>query len=265
MRIWHCETQEQYDYLMGQLEAEGFAWLGGAKPTKYNVWHISREQTCVREIGREIVRASKSYFEKKYPDTEIQPVVIPEQKQDKENEKMNKQELITKFNDIWNDYKGSDKYADKVLWAVKELLEQLDEPKKVVLPKDVAEWLDDVAVVYDMFGVFRKFYDKWIYDDRFVMDFVDNHCEGLEDAYRKLARAYLDGYEVDKEKLYTVVMSSPNEANSNSHKSFLMRTETGKIILKHGNFNVKDHTKLTEAEIKSVDERYMAFAKEVTG
>lgn len=179
---------------------------------------------------------------------------------------MNKQELIkeienlNKHNVTHKSFAGIE--AGVEIKDVLALVKQLDEPQKVVLPKNVAEWLDDVAVVYDMFGVFRKFYDKWIYDDRFVMDFVDNHCEGLEDAYRKLARAYLDGYEIEREKLYTVVLPNP-KCTTSGHKSFLRRTDKGNIVLVQSDFMVADNTKLTEAEIKSVDDRYMAFAQEV--
>lgn len=80
MRIWHCRTQEEYDYLMKQLEAEGCTWIGGDKPTKHNVWYIDREQTCVREIGREVAQSPKNFYEVKFPEIEIQTVVIPERR-----------------------------------------------------------------------------------------------------------------------------------------------------------------------------------------
>lgn len=80
MRIWHCRTQEEYDYLMKQLEAEGCAWIGGDKPTKHNVWDIDREQTCVREICGEVAQSTKNFYEVKFPEIEIQPVVIPERR-----------------------------------------------------------------------------------------------------------------------------------------------------------------------------------------
>lgn len=96
-----------------------------------------------------------------------------------------------------------------------------------------------------------------------AVDFVENHCESLDHACCKIARAYLDGYEVEKEKLYTVVLPNP-KCTTSRHKSFLRRTDKGNIVLVQRDFMIADNTKLTEAEIKCADERYMVFAKEVT-
>ena len=39
MKIYHVETQEDYDDLMIKLENEGYMWFSGKKPTDKNEWN----------------------------------------------------------------------------------------------------------------------------------------------------------------------------------------------------------------------------------
>ena len=59
MKIYHTETQEDYDALMVELEKEGFLWLSGKLPTsKINRWGMNRGNSCI------IVRDTISYASK---------------------------------------------------------------------------------------------------------------------------------------------------------------------------------------------------------
>ena len=75
-------------------------------------------------------------------------------------------------------------------------LEQLDEPVKI--PQFVAEIIEyykgQNATLYDALREknFNKQYNEWLMNE--------------QDAYNKVARAWLDGYEVEKEKRYFVKM-----------------------------------------------------------
>lgn len=81
-----------------------------------------------------------------------------------------------------------------------DMLEQLDEPQKPVVPKFVAEWIeyakkkgDSLAISFkpwNLYGVEYSKADRWI-----------------EDNQETFARAWLDGYEVEKEPLYTVTIN----------------------------------------------------------
>lgn len=71
-------------------------------------------------------------------------------------------------------------------------LEQLDEPEKVVVPQFVADWIKVAKPVYSLSGAMvygspgvNKWLESWDNQDLF-------------------ARAWLDGYEVEKEKRYLV-------------------------------------------------------------
>ena len=71
-------------------------------------------------------------------------------------------------------------------------LEQLDEPEKVVVPQFVADWIKVAKPVYSLSGAMvygSPGVNKWL-------EIWDN--QGL------FARAWLDGYEVEKEKRYLV-------------------------------------------------------------
>ncbi|MCW6663931.1 DUF1642 domain-containing protein [Aerococcaceae bacterium NML190073] len=275
MRIWHCETQEQYDYLMKQLEAEGCEWAERVEPTHINRWLLYSEQTCIRESAGILSFARREFYEIEYPNTEIQPVVIPEQKQDKENKKMNKQELIEKLNILPKYSINTGRFYNIGIGFRKrdvlDLVEQLDEPQKVVIPKEIAEWIEEAKTNYLEWNdhskgdfVIRCVYDLFQYGEgkpTYDFDINDMISEWSKDNPYTFVRAIIDGYEVEKEKLYTVVLPDVDKFK-NSH--YLRRDMDGSIRLSKGVFNVKEHTKLTEAEIKSLDERYMAFAQEVT-
>lgn len=47
MKIYHTETQEDYDDLMIKLENEGYKWLDGEKSTSKNYWGLFKSETIV--------------------------------------------------------------------------------------------------------------------------------------------------------------------------------------------------------------------------
>ena len=75
-------------------------------------------------------------------------------------------------------------------------LEQLDEPQKVKVPQFVAEIIEYYkgknATLYDALREknFNKQYNEWLMNE--------------QDAYNKVARAWLDGYEVEEERRFLV-------------------------------------------------------------
>lgn len=63
MKIYHTETQEDYDALMVELEKEGVVWsFVGDKPTASDLWGIHGNETCVKKEGNEITYSNCSYF-----------------------------------------------------------------------------------------------------------------------------------------------------------------------------------------------------------
>ena len=123
---------------------------------------------------------------------------------------MNKQELIEKY-----EYMSHACFRRVDTLEVLKDLRQLDEPKKVKVPQFVADLLE-----------FAKLND-WDLEDVFE-DVRNEHSdtEISEWFYQKknmdiLARAWLDGYEVEKEKRYLVNLKNGQP---------LTKTKSGKAI-----------------------------------
>ena len=114
---------------------------------------------------------------------------------------MNVKELIERIANLDRVY-GEKYYV--ALENVLDLVRQLDEPQKVVVPQFVADYIKDA-----------KYYE-WDLDD--VFDHIAEESEESEiyiwfyplGNVDILARAWLDGYEVEKEKRYLVKIKNLN-------------------------------------------------------
>ena len=116
---------------------------------------------------------------------------------------MDKQELIEKINNLQYSLSWNIPRINKE--TVLDLIEQLDEPKKVVVPQFVADWINearktckDVAELFE-FDFTNDEVGKWFMQER---------------PFDLVARAWLDGYEVEKEnekeKRYCIVVKHTN-------------------------------------------------------
>ncbi|EPU7208128.1 DUF1642 domain-containing protein [Listeria monocytogenes] len=124
---------------------------------------------------------------------------------------------------------------------------QVSKVELVKVPKLVADWIekkkengDDLLVALDK---------NWQGMEDSVRDWFD----GEKERYELFARAWLDGYEVEKEPLYyvqliTIFLGYLNERND------------GRRSLSDSVQNDIFKTQFTEAEIKEMDERYWQFA-----
>ena len=139
-----------------------------------------------------------------------------------------------------------------------ELVSQIDEPQKVVVPKFVAEWIVEAEKIHNNLS--------WVWFSNPVSDelnaWLKNHTETF-------MRAWLDGYTVEKEKLYTVEIPNPNRTTEPI--IYLLRDERGNIFLNSWllfasqSWKNHPHAHLTESEIKQDFEWAWdaGFAKEV--
>lgn len=117
---------------------------------------------------------------------------------------MNKQELIKKYENELKEHSIFNETASYAL-MVKSFLDQLkkmDEPQKVTIPQFVADWIeqrkDEGWKLSQMFlqANLEEKYGRWIIDNQ-----------------ETFARAWLDGYTVEKEKRYTVKIKGKIEEN----------------------------------------------------
>ena len=129
---------------------------------------------------------------------------------------MNKQELIKKYEEYENGLFDIGARAACQLFL--KDLEQLDEPEKVKVPQCVVDWIEearktckDVVDFFD-FDFTNEEVGKWFMQER---------------PFDLVARAWLDGYEVDKEKRYRISM--PKTRNYMNKAQFLCEKD-GKIF-----------------------------------
>ena len=118
MKIYHVETQEDYDALMVELEEKGYKWLSGNKPTYFRYWKQEKENSCIKISGKDITFGSIEWHKKEYPGT---PVIEYKAK----GEKMEKNENVK--------YLMFDTTDDVGLLSVKVISDNLDEFKTHVL------------------------------------------------------------------------------------------------------------------------------------
>lgn len=133
---------------------------------------------------------------------------------------MNKQELIEEIKNLENHN------ASKRTWVnrgvVLELVEELDEPKKVTVPQFVTNWIDyckkhnfTLFGCLDPEGGFESLANETFEGD--VRKCI-RWCRRESDIF---ARAWLDGYTVEKEKKYIVKINNVFENASYINHSFM--------------------------------------------
>lgn len=73
MKLYHTETQDDYNALMIELEEEGSKWNEVEKATENNAWDVFKDNTVViKECDADLGFSSKGYCERIYIDTAIQ-------------------------------------------------------------------------------------------------------------------------------------------------------------------------------------------------
>lgn len=181
---------------------------------------------------------------------------------------MNKQEAIEKLKSKakshWLDEEiyGDDWIKSVELNVAIGIVNQIDEPEKPVVPQFVADWYVDHKAGFELhlsyLCINAQRYPERV--DRKVLNWYNN----LEnEPIRTLVNMHQFGYEVEKQKLYTVEIPNPNSAGG---KLVLSKQQsTGRLILEmlNSDINKPKYLHLTEAEIKQDFEWAWQFAKEV--
>ncbi|HFI0293721.1 TPA: DUF1642 domain-containing protein [Streptococcus suis] len=134
-------------------------------------------------------------------------------------------------------------FMDKAI----ELINQIHEPQKVVVPKHIADKIEYCKDTegYGLFHAMDYFYG---YKDS---------AEWLECNEEAFVRAWSDGYEVEKEKLYHVHLTGIRYGDLGYDE------EEGYYDFCNKKYTTKIRYELTEAEIKDTFPWAWQFAKEV--
>lgn len=152
-----------------------------------------------------------------------------------------------------------------------EIVDQLDEPEKVILSKEETKWINNLKRYFELpdllYYITRCGYDGngftfpyW--GDVYELPIKENTDFSEVNAVRKrLMNAVIHGYETE-DKLYQVELPG-------SHKQgniILVKDNDGGItydVVFSDKWKERDYTKLTEDEIKKDHEWAWQFAKEV--
>ena len=176
---------------------------------------------------------------------------------------MNKQELINRLKEILttpSEVEGYDfEYGhDYGIERAITLAEQLDEPEKPVVPKYVADWIEWCKKNNITFlGACTAICDNKNIRSLDASGWATKNQETF-------AKAWFYGYEVDKEKLYTVEIPIANSPLG--YHYVLRKTTSGEIIIDSfftNNWGNYDYCQLTEEEIKKDYDWAWKYAKEV--
>ncbi|MGQ7392167.1 DUF1642 domain-containing protein [Streptococcus suis] len=125
---------------------------------------------------------------------------------------MNKQEVKQKLHNIAF-AKMNTRPDDLKLADVMQVIDQIHEPQKVVVPKFVATWIEhckrsnldlDHSMRCTRVNNAETGVEEWIYENQ-----------------ETFARAWLDGYEIEQEKLYEVTV--PGTSNYKNQRQHLVK------------------------------------------
>ncbi len=179
---------------------------------------------------------------------------------------MNKQELIddieknkNEFYKLCTDMKstgisrgiGTGIYMGLLISQKK--IEQLDEQPKVTVPKFAADWIEQCKEKATLADCLKGYYEisngEGVGSEDFQNWVVDNENDELT------AKAWIFGYEVEKEPLYKVIIDQRYLV-----QIFSGRTDARLVEFEELTMWSESAYKLTEETIKAIDERYWAFA-----
>lgn len=170
---------------------------------------------------------------------------------------MNKQEAIKKLQSESRHHCGEREcYKDGCTKNVEldiaiDIVNQIDEPEKPILPQFIADY---IASEQRSYSTLSEAIDNMDDEKEVLCWFYDNS--------ETFAKAWLFGYEVEKEKLYTVELPNPNSLDY----LMLQKDRRGKISVAWyctDRWREDERVRLTEAEIKKDFEWAWQFAEEV--
>ena len=140
MKVYHVETQQNYDALMVELEAEGYKWLSGYKLTSKNYWKLYKENTCIVILAKYIIFMDIKQSKKKYPNI---PIIGYKAKGEKmtQQEEM-KRNILDLAKDVSvavvsfsRDMSESESDLQEAKSSAKKLIEKIDEYLESQKPK----------------------------------------------------------------------------------------------------------------------------------
>ena len=175
---------------------------------------------------------------------------------------MNKQEAIERIESSSFDIDDTDLVVG--LTYTKSIINQINEPEKVVVPKFVANRIE-FCKKYPYFWTLDKVLRELDVEEKLAEWVYNIRGDLIPERVNMIAKAWLayPNIEVESEELYTVEIPNPN---LNAHV-VLQKTGDGLVLVTVGNAGWAEweSSKLTEEEIKKDFEWAWKWAKPVEG
>ena len=244
MKIYHTETQADYDALMIELEKQGCEWLSGRRPTETTKnWKQNSSETCVRVGKKMAMYDKKSYYTWEYPDT---PIIKYKVKAD-EKMKFTKENVLN-LTDGWIESKIIS-FQD----LQNEIKELDDTPEKVVVPKFVAEWiqsyLNEGGTPIDVLGSLMSFHASFV--DESVIRWFKKNSETM-------LKALTNGYTIEPEQLYYIPLPHLETTDGIQQVLSKSRNDTNYFASRPASALQQ---RFTKEELEQVPEVYKPYAK----
>ena len=171
---------------------------------------------------------------------------------------MNKKEVIEEIEKEKSNFNAWEhSVRNRALDDALAIVRKLDEPEKPKVPQFVADWIEWCKKnKVTLLGACTA-----ICNNKNIRS-LDASLWAMKNQ-ETFAKAWFYGYEIKKEKLYTVEIPNPN---SGGGKTVLSKNQsTGKLILEmlNSDINKPKYLHITEAEIKQDFEWAFRWAKEV--
>lgn len=252
MKIYHTETQADYDALMVELEEQGCKWASGDRMTELTKhWKLNSSKTCVKVDKKVAMYDKKVFYTLRYPGVPIT----------KYKAKVNDKMKFTKK----NVKKVIDEYFRQADFEscgdlIAEIHNLDDTPEKVEVPKFVADYIErhkeSGANLKAMLMCYRRFYDNincpsyGVYGKEAVQWYVDNPY--------KFIQAYENGYTIEPEQLYYIPL--PHLETSDGLQQVLSKRKGDKYYFASRPASALQQ-RYTKEELEQVPEIYKPFAK----
>lgn len=173
---------------------------------------------------------------------------------------MNKQEVIDDIENaipdfILNNYQRG---KEAGLSYALELVEELDEPEKVVLSKEEAEWLERLkkakSFLNCLYIITRQGwghdFEFYVHEEKYKLSYRDDNDEDSEQTKNRLVNALIYGYEVEKEKLYTARL----KLISRKESSYINKNKATKtLFIDDSLFDEDFKVHFTQAELEEIE------------
>ena len=264
-------TREEYE-LLKYYRATGYGWIARDKNKELCVYEIKPMKLTCSWLNRHIHEMFDSVCDDDYLFPYIKwedeaPTSIADLINKYEEHQLtiwglnvNKAELVKDIEGVFDnvnirDYRIGERFKNRT-WEIdskhiRDIFSVIDKyiPNnvKVTIPQFVADWIENMKIMHTLKGLFSskdmpKKVQDWLYCN-------NENCE-------KMALAWMFGYEIEKEKLYTVRLANGDCLCRIPSKGMAW-------VLTYSDYKNDKNYQLTQSEIESIDPVLMQLAEEV--